>query len=409
MKIVLFEIRKNILRKTVVIPAIVLLFINMLVIYAQYRYNNDAFTDELTTYNSSEKEWNYYKKLHVQFDGEITENKQDKIIELYNNLKEKIDKGDYERGYTEDAKTGYVFGDYSLVESKFYLPIKYFVSYADKNEEIVNRAKENVEFYQKNKNSYGLKKNCYIANQYAGRILSEFYDTTGWKKLFYYNFSDVLLIILMFLCIVPLFHQERISGMENIILGTKKGNKMYLLGKYLSIVIGIITFLIIVTGVNYFMFDMIYGLKGAEIPNYAIEEFQYSPYNLSMIQTYLAIFGCKCLAVIVICTFLCFISNISRNTIMSFVLFSVITIVALYGSGFICSDNSYRVMWAVISPFALFKSVNMFKSLYDINMFGNFFLRINSCIVAQLIIEIILILLSYWKYKHCNMKKKVQV
>ena len=35
------------------------------------------------------------------------------------------------------------------------------------------------------------------------------------------------LIIFLFLCVLPLFHQERICGMENIILTTKKGRKMY--------------------------------------------------------------------------------------------------------------------------------------------------------------------------------------
>ena len=93
MKIVLFEFRKNILRKTVIIPMIILLIVNVIVIYAQYRFQNDPFSSEVNRYHSSAREWKYYKELHTQFDGEITEEKQDKIIKLYNNLKEKVDDG----------------------------------------------------------------------------------------------------------------------------------------------------------------------------------------------------------------------------------------------------------------------------------------------------------------------------
>ena len=90
MKIVLFEFRKNILRKTIIIPMIILLIVNVVVIYAQYRFQNDPFSSEVNRYHSSAREWKYYKELHAQFDGEITEEKQDKIIKLYDDLKEKL-------------------------------------------------------------------------------------------------------------------------------------------------------------------------------------------------------------------------------------------------------------------------------------------------------------------------------
>jgi len=90
MKIVLFEFRKNILRKTIIIPMAILLIVNVMVIYAQYRFQNDPFSSEVNRYHSSAREWEYYKELHAQFDGEITEEKQDKIIKLYDDLKEKL-------------------------------------------------------------------------------------------------------------------------------------------------------------------------------------------------------------------------------------------------------------------------------------------------------------------------------
>ena len=204
MKIVLFEFRKNILRKTIIIPMVILLIVNVMVIYAQYRFQNDPFSSEVNRYHSSAREWEYYKELHAQFDGEITEEKQDKIIKLYDNLKEKIDNADYQKGYTKSAGTGYIFGDYSLIETNFYQPIKNLVSYAEKNKKLVDQAKENIKFYKKADNRYELKKNQHIVKKYQDRVIYDFYDTTGFQKLLDYNFSDVILMIFCFyvLCII---------------------------------------------------------------------------------------------------------------------------------------------------------------------------------------------------------------
>lgn len=407
MKIVLFEFRKNILRKSVIIPMVVLLFVNVIVIYAQYRFGNDVFSDEVNRYNSSSREWNYYKELHMQLDGEITEEKQNKVIQLYNKLKEKIDTGNYEKGYTESAGTGYIFGDYSLIESNFYQPIKKIVSYADKNNKLVKQAKENIEFYKKVDNKYELEKNQYIVDNYCDRAIYDFYDTTGWKKLLSYNFSDIILLILLFLFTLPLFHQERICGMENIILVSKKGRKMYLAGKYISVIAGIVMCTVFFAGINYFIFDLIYNMKGMGTPIYALDEFQYSPYNFTVLQAYLVMQAFKSLALIVISTFMCLVSNATKNTMMSFIVFIGTVVLGLYCSGYICSDSGQKIMIAISSPFSLFKCSNIFKSLYEINLFGTFGLRIYVCIIVQVILEVILICISYFKYKNSNRRKVI--
>ena len=402
MRIILFEFRKNILRKSVILPIAILIVVNIIVIYAQHRFNNDAFSTEVTKYNSSPREWKYYKELHTQLDGEITEEKQDKVIQIYDNLKEKIDKGDYDTGYTKNAGTGYIFGDYSLIESNFYLPIKNLVSYSEKNNKLVNQAKDNIVFYKKAGNKYELTKNQYIVKKYQNRAIHNFYDTTGWKRLLSYNFSDIVLIIFLFLCVLPLFHQEWVCGMENIILTTKKGGKMYLTGKYISVITGMVMCTVIIAAINYLMFYFIYGLKGSGLPVYTLEEFQYSPYNLTMFQIYLVMIGLKCLALIVISTFLCLVANMIKNTMVSFVIFIGAVVGGLYCSGYVCSDSVQKVMIAIASPFSLFKCSDIFKSLYEMNVFGNFELRIYTCIFVQIVLEVILVLISCYRHKHFN-------
>lgn len=147
-------------------------------------------------------------------------------------------------------------------------------------------------------------------------------------------------------------------------------------------------------------------LKGSQMPIYALEEFQYSPYNLTLLQAYFAIQGLKCMALIVVSTLMCLISNMTKNTMMLFIIFIGVTVFGLYCSGYICSDNVQKVVIAIASPFSLFKGFNIFKSLYELDLFGNFELRINVCIVIQVIFEMLLICISYYKYKHSNSRKE---
>lgn len=194
--------------------------------------------------------------------------------------------------------------------------------------------------------------------------------------------------------------------MEDMILATKKGRKTYVMGKYISVIAAIIICTIVIACVNYIVFHITYGLKGFQMPIYALEEFQYSPYNLTLIQACLAIQGLKCMALIVISTLMCFVSNMTKNTMMSFIILIGLTVLGLYCSGYICSDNVQKIMVAISSPFSLFKGSDIFKSLYELDLFGNFELRINVCIVIQVIFEMLLIWISYYKYKHSSSRKE---
>ena len=87
---------------------------------------------------------------------------------------------------------------------------------------------------------------------------------------------------------------------------------------------------------------------------------------------------------------------------LSFVIFIGAVVGGLYCSGYVCSDSVQKVMIAIASPFCLFKCSDVFKSLYEMNVFGNFELRIYTCIFVQIVLEVILVLISYYRYKHFN-------
>lgn len=141
MRIIAFEIRKNILRKPVIIPMILLLLINVFVVLYQSSHVQDIFSDEVDINQLTEKGYVYYQELHKEFDGNITKEKQKELISLHNNLEEIVNEGSYTKEYTSEAKTGYIFGDYSLVHKGFYTPMEYMVSYYSINNDMVEKGK----------------------------------------------------------------------------------------------------------------------------------------------------------------------------------------------------------------------------------------------------------------------------
>ena len=62
-----------------------------------------------------------------------------------------ISSGDFSTDYDpENTETGYFYGDYSILETYFYNPIEYLVNYSRDNEQLTEKATENIKFYNKN-------------------------------------------------------------------------------------------------------------------------------------------------------------------------------------------------------------------------------------------------------------------
>lgn len=390
MRIIAFEIRKNILRKPVIIPMILLLLINIFAVLYQSSHVQDIFSDEVDINQLTEKEYVYYQELHKEFDGNITKEKQQELISLHNNLEEIINEGSYTKEYTNEAKTGYIFGDYYLVHKGFYTPMEYMVSYYSINNDMVEKANDNILFYEKTNNKYEIDKNKYIVNNYKNRCISDFYDVSGWKNLFSYNFSDVLLIIALMLLTLPMFYQERTNGMEKIVKGTIKGCKTYTFGKICSVVIGISVFTVLLMLCNYIVFNCVYGLCDGNMPIYALDCYKYTPFNITLNEAYLAITGMKLVAMIVISIIFTFIAYISKNPIITFIGFVGVVCLGLYCSGYIYCEDIFKSLLAIISPFSLLKFSDIIKEFNEINLIGHFDLKILCCIKIQVIFGIVM-------------------
>lgn len=372
MKILYYEVRKCFLRKSVFIILGLLFILNAVFSYVQYRQAGGGFSDDFTHHTASDGQWDYWQELHQELDGEITKEKVRSVTQDYKKYQTLIDQGDYSAEYDPGTNTGYVFGDYSLLSTYFYEPLRYLVSYQEENRLLIKHARENVLFYEEQGNHFEMEKNKYIINKYQDRNPLIFYDTQGWKKLFEYDFSDVLIFIIMFLCIVPCFYLERKGGMEQIILSASKGKRSYLFAKYLSFYLCATILVLIFSIYNYVIMDCLYGLSGGNMRLYSLKEFQYTPLNISMSEFYILLTIFRCIAFCGIVTIFGVAAKIFSNVTTIFLVMMAFVMAGLYGGGFIHSIRPGEILAALCSPFSLLQGAELYKELSGINVAGHF-------------------------------------
>lgn len=407
MKILYYEIRKNFLRKSIFAVLVALMFLNGLFAYFQYRQTGLGFSDEMTRHIASKGEWNYRQKLHKEFDGAITEEKVRQLTDGYKKYYALIEQGDYSTEYDPDTNTGYIYGDFWLLRSQFYEPVKYLVYYQGENDLLVQRAKENITFFKELGNDFEASKNAYIVKKYSDRNPLLFYDTLGWKKLFEYDYSDVMVFIIMFLCIIPCFYTERKSGMEHIILTAKKGKKGYTYMKYLSFYCGA-TFLVVLFSLyNYVVMDYLYGLSGGNMKLFSLEEFRYTPLDLSVSEFYIMLTAFKCIALCGIVTLFGVIAKFFSNVITIFLVMFAFVAAGLYGAGFICGINPASRFMALVSPFSLLNGAQLYKGLSGADIAGHFVPWLYWYLFAQVLIQAGIQLLLWIYSRRCLQRRGV--
>ena len=192
MNFLYLEARKGILRRYTLIALALFLCLNTVKIIADYH----AGEIRPVAANTSGMKTGY-DKIYEQIKGPITEETVSFITSEYQRLDGLTADGTYSREPQEGTYSGYIFGDYYLLHSYFYPHMEYSVKYSADMEEVLTQAKENVTFYQESGNTAGVVENDYILHHYTGRAIPEFYLYDGWEALLSYDFSDLLILLLL--------------------------------------------------------------------------------------------------------------------------------------------------------------------------------------------------------------------
>ncbi len=393
LRLLYFEIRKNYLRKSVLIAFSLFLVINLVLIYKNYVSGNFYLNGYFMPHTAdTEKRWEFYHKMHEKMDGTLTDEKADFIVRENNRLMSIVNDGTYSREFQPDSYTGYYWGDFVMVNKYFYNPMKYFATYSVDTDKAVEKAKDNIVFFEKYGNQYEKAKNEFIVNRYANRKVSVFYDSKPWGLLFDYDFSDLLILLLVLLGFIPMFINEKETKMYGLIMSSKKGKINMVFIKLLSAFLFTAFLVFLFSCENIITFKLLYRINGSGMPLYAIEKYQYSPLTCSVGTFYIYAALLKTIGFFSFGMMIFMFSTLFNRVVFTYTFSAFLLLGGVYVSGYIASAEPGKALLSLISPFTLLKGDELFAGLLDINVLNHFFLRPEISILMQILVISVLFL-----------------
>jgi len=227
-------------------------------------------------------------------------------------------------------------------------------------------AKRNVEYYASIDNQYMKKVNETILNIYNGRYIKEYYKTDGFYSLFNYDFSSLLVFLLIILYASQIFVSEKDSGMYELIMTTEYSKEGYVLTKLKSFFLYCIFLTVVFYIVDLVSFYECYYLRGFDMPLYVISGFEKTPLNIKIWQYLLLSFFVKLLGYFLVGLICSFVSTHSKNGQNS-IMISLIIFLLLICLNSIEIDKVQNLL--DLNPLKLLQNQNLFTSFQTINLF----------------------------------------
>ena len=217
-----------------------------------------------------------YRALYREIgEGEITPDKSDFVISEFNRLAKIALAGSYSIVYDPAMYTGYERADYYLFKEGFYNPMRWAFAYKRKNDPIVERAAENIVFFEAIGDVYQSRRNRLIAGAYGGRELTAFYDTAGFRELLLDRSCALLMMLFVVFSLAPLFSIETTTGMALILKTVERGRAATVRSKLLLAVGWILATEIVFSLVRLGATALFFGLHGAAYPLYGVVDLSY--------------------------------------------------------------------------------------------------------------------------------------
>lgn len=311
MKMISFELKKYVLKPSVLAFALLFVFINLVKFFEIYYYFGGGRSAVAGGDSISEG----FDKLYPIYGGKITQEKIDGINAEYAEAQQKLnDRGVGDTVY-DDCYTSYPYGDVELFKNNIIPGYEYAIFYTNKAEEISAAAEENVEFYGEI-NDYEIRNNRLVSDTFNGRYVDYYVSSDGWTTLFDYKFSTILVMLMIVLALSPIFSGERAGGFDKLIISSGK-RKAAIRAKLISS--GIYTFS---ATALFFLLDVLYvavfhGLSCFNASVYAISEYADCPFTITLLSAMLLSFEGRLIAMLVFSALTCFISSFGKNTALS--------------------------------------------------------------------------------------------
>lgn len=364
-KVIIFEFRKNFLKKSIFLAIILFTLINLIKI-------NSIYNEESLLSNNTDPTWSkLYWDVYDEFSGPIAMDKIGKLMAIYEPLNSKTaDRTASTRMDNPNTYTGNIYNDTYFFKWNFVDPMEYAYTYSNYAENVVIRAKENLVLFQSLDNQYEYKKNEEIVKLYSGRTVSNFSYLEMYKSLMDYDFSSILVILICIYVLINIYVFENETEMNTFLLTTELGGTKTVLAKIYASFIFVILISLWFWIIDFIAFAITFGsLEGGLSPVYAIENFVNSSVSINLWEYIIVSYLLKTIGTLVLAIFILLISLPFKNTLAPFVLSTVLIFTCIIYIQEISAESS-RIFLKVINPFILIYNGELFRKTEFVELLG---------------------------------------
>lgn len=353
-RIISFELKKLFRNRLILVMLVILSGLNIYHIHSDHA---EKIGTEKSYYTA-------YFKVYEDVSGAWNNETIEKVIAEYEKAKSIVDTGKFSTEPNQPGTyTGYIFGDYGLFD-KIRKEMETLYHYDDVMTEITQMAADNIVFYQQKGNNYLVKVNQEIEKTYQNRKVSAFYDTFGLTEYFRYDFSTLLILILLIPMLSPLFAKEHEIEMYGLLKVTQNFRKLSVC-KMLAGAVAICLVSLIFLLEDLLTFTYLYHISGFSQPIYTLSAFFYSPLTISISSYILLNAALKLLGFLVLGGVCMFVSSMVKNEILPFCSSFVITLILVLSDAFV--EN--RVV-SIFNPVTLFSCGKLFQEFQVVRIGG---------------------------------------
>lgn len=336
-----------------------LLIMDTLKIYSVYR-ESSLFSD-----SSLEEFKEAYGEFYPVYSGEITVEKINSLLEIYSPIYETVQSQTASTKEDENSYTYNVYSDELFFRKCFLEEMEYDYTYRLYAAEIVSEARENMDFYEEWGNVYEYRRNLYLARAFYGREIKDFYNTEMYQSLLYYDFSAILLLMLMVYGCASVFVKEEETEMKYIVRTSQGGQGRTYLAKVFSALLFLVVAGVLLNVWDYCLFALWFGgTESAASPLYAIRGFQDTILTLTMGQGYMLLSALKITGICVFCMMFLLFSLAARKGMAAFLLNFVSIMMCVSAYDYIYNSGH---LW---NPVSLISGRNLILRSDFINLAG---------------------------------------
>lgn len=350
--------------------------------------NAFQLTQATPYHGKSDPNYNYYagrRLMYSKVEGPFTNEKIDFVLDGWDTTYPSIMSPQEGQQIPNDkyyTKTPY--DDFAVYdELKEEMQRQY--EYNDSIKALKGYAQENLAYMGGLTDTYEGRRNQLILDTYGERTIHSFYDQTGLGAYLKYDFSSLLVLLLLLLGISPIISSEKEAGMAPLLASSRFGRHKTIAAK-----IGAMALFTAFFAACFFLMDFLYYMVVAEFhvagsALYTLIDFKYTPLTCTIWQYILLQWLAKWLGMIAVGLFFVLLSSIFRETYPVFVL----------GTGLIALFMAVGERFRLFNPISMLTFSEQAQELSTFNFFGYPVLTIVSLPISILLLVLVLVLLIF--------------